>query len=143
MAILGVSLGCLGCACVSALYRLNHDSSLYNWHSSKTYMSAVGGNGLSANDTLGRFMPPKADVAVNRFIRLGVSDRFVKLHQIGASTIACRAIVARSCSRTSGYTIVQRYTRKRISYWFCRLAALDLQGSQDERNAVCLRRAER
>ena len=27
---------------------------------------------------------PKADVAVNRFTRLGAPDRFVKLHQIGA-----------------------------------------------------------
>jgi hypothetical protein len=44
-------------------------------------------------------------------------------------TIACRAIVARSCSRTSDYTIVQRYTPKRISYWFCRPTALELRGS--------------
>jgi hypothetical protein len=57
-------------------------------------------------------------------------------------TATCRAIVARSCSRTSDYTIVQRYTPKRISYWFCRPTALELRGSQDERNAVCLRRAE-
>ena len=41
----------------------------------------------------------------------------------------------------SDYTIVQRYTRERISYWLCRPAALELRRSQDERNAVCLRRA--
>jgi hypothetical protein len=40
------------------------------------------------------------------------------------------------------YTIVQRYTRERISYWLCRPAALELRRSQDGRNAVCLRRAE-
>jgi len=40
------------------------------------------------------------------------------------------------------YTIVQRYTRDRISYWLCSPAALELRRSQDGRNAVCLRRAE-
>jgi len=44
--------------------------------------------------------------------------------------------------RSWGYTIVQRYTRERVSYWLCRPAALELRRSQDGRNAVCLRRAE-
>jgi hypothetical protein len=43
------------------------------------------------------------------------------------STIASQAIEARCCSRTSDYTIVQRYTRERISYWLCRPAALELR----------------
>src|SRR6476660_10495209 len=59
-----------------------------------------------------------------------------------SSTIASQAIVARCCGRISDYTIVQRYTRERISYWLCRPAALELRRSQDGRNAVCLRRAE-
>src|SRR5882724_9558360 len=59
-----------------------------------------------------------------------------------SSTIASQAIVARCCSRTSHYTIVQRYTRERISYWLCRPVVLELRRSQDGRNAVCLRRAE-
>ena len=62
---------------------------------------------------------------------------------IGNSTAAFQAIVAQCCSRTSDYTIVQRYTRERISYWLCGPAALELRRSQDGRNAVCLRRAER
>src|SRR6266853_2548970 len=95
---------------------------------------------LLAGQEHGRTIP-LADVAVNRFTRLGVPDRFAKLHQIG-STIASQAIVARCCSRTSHYTIVQRYTRERISYWLCRPVALELRRSQDGRNAVCLRRAE-
>jgi hypothetical protein len=33
-----------------------------------------------------------------------------------SSTIASQAIVARCCGRISDYTIVQRYTRERISY---------------------------
>jgi hypothetical protein len=41
-----------------------------------------------------------------------------------------------------GYTIVQCYSRERISYWLCRPAALELRRSQDGRNAVRLRRAE-
>src|SRR6202000_1439026 len=53
-----------------------------------------------------------------------------------------QAIVARCCGRISDYTIVQRYTRERISYWLCRPAALELRRPQDGRNAVCLRRAE-
>ncbi len=64
--------------------------------------------------------------------------------QIGDSTIASQAIVPRCCcSRTSDYTIVQRYIGERIPYWLCRPAALELRRSQDGRNAVCLRRAER
>jgi hypothetical protein len=61
---------------------------------------------------------------------------------IGDSTIASQAIVLQPNFRLYDRAIVQRYTRERISYWLCRPADLKLRRSQDERNAVCLRRAE-
>jgi hypothetical protein len=82
-------------------------------------------------------MTPAADVAV-----AGRTGPLCEASSDRTSTIASQAIVARCCSRTSDYTIVQRYTRERISYWLCGPAALELRRSQDGRNAVCLRRAE-
>ena len=47
--------------------------------------SAFGGKAeVGLRGRQGSFRRPKADVAVNRFTRLGAPDRFVKLHQIGA-----------------------------------------------------------
>jgi hypothetical protein len=82
-------------------------------------------------------MTPTADVAA-----AGRTGPLCEASSDRSSTIASQAIVARCCSRTSDYTIVQRYTRERISYWLCGPAALELRRSQDGRNAVCLRRAD-
>ena len=51
---------------------------------SRCVMSAVGGRPEAVRGGANRRDCPKADVAVNRFTRLGVPDRFVKHHQIGA-----------------------------------------------------------
>src|SRR5712671_6396713 len=59
-------------------------------------------------------MTPTADVAV-----AGRTGPLCEASSDRSSTIASQAIVARCCSRTSDYTIVQRYTRERISYWLC------------------------
>src|SRR6516225_5124224 len=56
--------------------------------------------------------------------------------------IASQAIVARFCGRTSDYVIVQRYTGANLILAL-RARRPKLQQSQDGRNAVCLRRAER
>src|SRR5258707_1028422 len=65
-------------------------------------------------------MTPTADVAV-----AGRTGPLCEASSDRSTTIASQAIVARCCSRTSDYTIVQRYTRERISYWLCGPAALD------------------
>jgi len=56
---------------------------------------------------------------MNRFTRLGVPDCFAKLHQIGTLLSRNSRPVSQA---TSDYTIVQRYTRQPVSYWFCRPA---------------------
>src|SRR5262249_31095862 len=57
--------------------------------------------------------PPLMSLAasVNRFTRLGVQDRFAKLHQIGLYHLLLGN--SRCCGRTCDYTIVQRYTWER------------------------------
>jgi hypothetical protein len=54
---------------------------------SQLHYANVRSQGQSGNHMLALSFSdydPKADVALNRFTRLGAPDRFVKLHQIGA-----------------------------------------------------------